>query len=81
MPKKIRLLEILKNDGNKVSFIIDDIMYAINDTFIKGLFEEVFEVYKFINQVEKRIEIIGSDYFIRLFRLNWFILEDKYLEQ
>lgn len=75
---KIKLMELLQ-EGSNIQFIIDDnVIKAINDSFIKGLFNLVFKEYKTIAVVEKRITLVSNNYFIKLFKKNWQILQSIY---
>jgi hypothetical protein len=75
---KIKLLELVQNQ-EEVEFIIDDnVIKAINDSFVKGLFSKVFENLKTIGKVEQNITITSNEHFKRLFFKNWRILENIY---
>lgn len=76
--KKIKLLELVQKD-EKIQFVIDDqLIKAINDSFVKGLFSNIFEKYKTILSVEQKISINSNEHFKRLFFKNWRILENIY---
>jgi len=58
---------IMRIDSKKVK--------AINDSFIKGFFSEVFRTLKSRQRVREVFELDASDNFKRLFEKNWAILE------
>lgn len=72
--QSINLLYILEQ-GYNVEIVIDNrYIKAINDSFIKGLFNDVFKKYG-KTEVVKRVNIISDEYFVKLFEKNWTILE------
>lgn len=76
--KQINLIKDLQS-GCQVEFIIEDeYVKAINDSFVKGLFSEVFEKYKTVANVQNAITITANDHFKKLFLKNWRILENIY---
>lgn len=76
--EKINLLGLLE-ENYLINFIIDEnIVKAINDSFIKGLFSKVFERFKTTDNIRKNIKLTSNDYFKRLFEKNWIILQDIY---
>lgn len=75
---KIKLLDLISHDEN-IEFTIDEnYVKAINDSFIKGLFNEVFKKYKTISSIQSKININASEHFKTLFFKNWKILENIY---
>jgi hypothetical protein len=73
----IKLLDLLSKDV-KVIFNIDSKVKAINDSFIKGLFSEIFKKYKTIKEVSSKIEIQSNSDFKTLFEKNWQLLQAIY---
>ena len=72
-----KLLEHIKNN-EQVEIIISDKVAAINDSFIKGFFNEVFKFLKSKDKVAKQITITADSNFKNLFDKNWTILESIY---
>lgn len=57
--------------------IVDDtVIKAINDSFVKGLFSDVFKKLKSQEEVDKYFTIKANDYFTNIFRKNFRILEE-----
>ena len=74
--KQIKLLDILSK-GEQIEFHIDsELVKAINDSFIKGLFNDVFKKYKRVDEIRKRVSINANDHFQKLFLKNWLILQE-----
>ena len=75
---KIQLLKEIE-EGNTFLIKIDsNIIKAINDSFIKGLFSSLFKKEKKIEIIKKKIKIEADDYYLNLFEKNWFILQQIY---
>jgi hypothetical protein len=74
---KIRLMDLIDSNTH-VKFIINDEVKAINDSFIKGLFSEVFKKYKDLNKIQSLISIESNDFFRSLFDKNWQVLQAIY---
>lgn len=72
--KTIDLLNLLQN-GYRVKIVIDEKIKSINDTFIKGMFNEVSKVFT-ADEIKEKVEIVGDNDFINLFKKNWIILEE-----
>ncbi len=71
-----KLLSLIREDDIEIHIIIDDsIVKAINDSFIKGFFSDVFNELKTKANVEKRFIIDANQNFKNLFYKNWIILE------
>jgi hypothetical protein len=71
----INLVKLAKNGGNFVIHIDDSKVHAINDTFIKGMFENVCYELKHTRMVADRFKIEGNDHYKRLFYKNWLIID------
>lgn len=70
--------DVLAHIQNKEKIVITfDQKYvkAINDSFVKGFFSNIFEIYPSVNQVRGFIELRMNEDFQRLFEKNWLILE------
>ena len=64
------------DENNIIIIVIDEnIVKAINDSFIKGYFNEVFKKLKTIKEVKKHITLNTGDYYKDLIEKNWAILE------
>lgn len=64
------------DNGEKIVIIIDNtFVKAINDSFIKGFFNRIFEKFHTVAEVRKFVELRAHDNFQRLFEKNWLILE------
>lgn len=67
---------ILKNiEVNTFKIIISPNIKAINDSFIKGFFSDVFKKYKNKQKIREKFIIEADPYFIDLFDKNYSILE------
>lgn len=69
------LLAHIQNKEKIVITFDQKYVKAINDSFVKGFFSKVFEVYPSVNQVRGFIELRMNEDFQRLFEKNWLILE------
>lgn len=76
--KKYAVVEHLKKKDQIVITIDDSYVKAINDSFIKGFFSQVFKEMISKHSVETLVTIESNDYFNRLFKKNWTILEALY---
>jgi hypothetical protein len=71
---KNKILEALE-EGNIIVLDIDaKKIKAINDSFWKGFFSEVFKKYRTIDEVKRRFKFNTSDYFKSLIEKNLIIL-------
>lgn len=72
--------EIMQNleNGNTFSIIISDKIKAINDSFWKGFFSEVFKKYRTIEKVESFFNFSCDPYFKKLIDQNFKVLEAIY---
>ena len=68
------LVKLAKNGGNFVIHIDDSRVRAINDSFIKGMFDVVCYELKHTKEVAARFKINGNDHYKRLFYKNWLIV-------
>jgi|JI10StandDraft_1071094.scaffolds.fasta_scaffold557315_3 hypothetical protein len=62
-------------DSTKYVIIISPKIKAINDSFIKGFFSEVFKKYRTKEKVQEKFTVQGEAYFVDLFNKNFSILE------
>ena len=62
-------------DTNTYKIVISPKVKAINDSFIKGFFSEVFKKYKTKEKIKEKFTIEADPYFIELFNKNYLILE------
>lgn len=76
--KNFHIIEHVKNNDKIEIFIDDSKVKAINDSFIKGFFSDVFKHLKTKQRVQELFEVKSNDYYIRLFDKNWTILEALY---
>jgi hypothetical protein len=76
--EKFHIMDHVNNNEKIVIYIDDQKVKAINDSFIKGFFSDVFKILKTKERVQQIFEVEGNDYFIRLFHKNWTILEALY---
>ena len=76
--KKNDLLKHIRNNERIIIIIDDNFVKAINDSFIKGFFSQCFKEFKSKDKLEKLITIDSNEYFNRLFKKNWTILEALY---
>lgn len=76
--KKLGLLNWVKANEKTTIHIDDNVVKAINDSFIKGFFSSVFEEVKSKDAVRKLFFIDANPYFIRLFEKNFKILDAIY---
>jgi hypothetical protein len=68
-----------KIDQGHIDIIISEsVIKSINDSFIKGFFNEVFKKYKKKDFVKEHVTIVASENFKNLFDKNWSILEAIY---
>jgi hypothetical protein len=71
-----RKKNIIKDiEQNTFKIIISPRVKAINDSFIKGFFSEVFKKYKTKVKVKEKFTLEADPYFIELFDKNFTILE------
>lgn len=73
---KIKLLDLV-SDNTVIHFIIGEEVKAINDSFVKGLFNEIFVFYNY-EEIKKLIKIEGRAHFLNLFEKNLRILDAIY---
>lgn len=76
--EKYQVLDHLIKRDHFVIMVDEKRVKAINDSFIKGFFNEVFEKLKTKENVKQFFDIEANDYFKRLFEKNWTILENIY---
>lgn len=72
------LMAHVRNADRIVLSIDETQVKAINDSFIKGFFKQVFELLRSKRRVQEQFEINANDYYKRLFDKNWTILEAIY---
>lgn len=74
----LNLLDRVKKNEHFKIVIDGDVIKAINDSFIKGFFKDVFEYLRSKDAVSQLFEIEGNAYFTRLFEKNFTILDAIY---
>ena len=73
--KDTEVLSHIKSGENIVITFNQMYVKAINDSFVKGFFSKVFEIYPTVAQVRSFVELRMNEDFKRLFEKNWLILE------
>lgn len=77
--KEFNILDHAINHEKMIIKVDDKYVKAINDSFIKGFFSNVFRELKSKALVENTFEIDANEHFKRLIYKNWSILEALYL--
>ncbi|TWR30463.1 hypothetical protein FPZ43_05850 [Mucilaginibacter pallidiroseus] len=76
--EKFHLLEELKQNNSFIIKIDSTRVKSINDSFIKGMFSDIFKIYKKKDIIQNRFAIDAPEPFKNLFYKNWGILEAIY---
>ena len=72
------LLKLISNNEKVLLKIDETYVKAINDSFIKGFFNQVFKKFKTIEKVQTHFILEANDYYKNLIVNNWKILERIY---
>lgn len=75
--KKVHLADHIKS-GNNVEIVIPSLIKAINDSFWKGFFSDLFKVYKSKEKIKSYFTFTTDDYYKSVIDKNLTILDSIY---